>query len=144
MLKNQINEMILRLGDIPDRCRHQVDIARNHYHKLIDKMDEYEWHDLLTTGVKIKDKEDASTFFTQIITPIRIYACNIIDDSNGVSLSINGTSNLSVLELYLLSKDIYLGPLGRRIKYGPDQKDFTNPISIRMDKVTKVISLVYV
>lgn len=145
MSKKLIDETIKLWGEIPELCRKQVDLQRDHYYRLINQADEYNWDDLFTSGVKIKEKDgDPQIFIAQLANPIKLH---LFVPSSDVSQDVNNKLNIKVrslppiLEEKLSSLGVYLGPIGQKVM-SPKGEEFTSPFKFIVNKEDRVVRLV--
>jgi hypothetical protein len=143
MSKKQIEELLSEFKDVPDICRKQVELQRDTYLSLINKMDEYSWENLFTTGVEIKEKEgDPQVFLTKLLVPVKftVFIPNT-DTENSSSVRVVSKTLSSLLEEKLKALGFYMGPLSQKT-YTSDKGEISNPFRIYMDKDTRVARIV--
>lgn len=136
MSRKAINDIIDSWGSVPDTLRKQVELQRDHYYRLINIVEQYDWHQLFTTGVKIAERDgDTHVLMNQIASPVKLY---LFYESGVVT-----TSTLpSLLDLQLNSMDIYMGPIGSKAM-DTDGVEHSCPFKYVVDKDNRVVRIMY-
>jgi hypothetical protein len=145
MSKKLIEEAITSLGEVDDMYKKQVEFQKNHYFDLIDRMEDYQWRDLLKpTGVKIGDKEgDPQAFVSQITSPVKL-GVFVLDKEDPLSGKVTYKTKVlpCLLELKLRELKIYMGPIGQKLSVGEGKEPIANPIILYFDKKEKTVRFV--
>lgn len=139
MSKALIDEAIKEWGDVPNICHKQIECQKNYYHRLINAMDEYDWDDLFTTGVRIKEKDgDPQTFINHLTKPVKLFLFLPVQDGN--PMIVKRSVIRPLLEQKLLSHDIYMGPIGQQIQ-NEKGEEFTTPYRYLVLKEERLVML---
>ena len=141
MSKKLIEEVLSNWGDVPDSCKKQIELQKEYYYRLIEKMEEYDWRDVFSVGIKIREKDgDPQVFMSQLANPVRLSLFIPSDESNDASkLVVRARTLPSLLEEKFRTMDIYLGPIGQKVM-GPKGEEFTSPFKyvVGKDRVVRL------
>ena len=143
MSKKQVEDALNEFKEVPETCRKQIELQRDNYINLINKMDEYDWSALFSTGVEIKEKEgDPQVFLSRLLIPVKLYLFTPDpEDESGVKVKVMTRSLPSLLEEKLRAIGFYLGPLGQKI-YTSNKEEVTNPFKVFIDKKTRIARVI--
>lgn len=143
MSKKQIEDALNEFRDFPDICRKQIELQRDNYILLINKMNEYDWGDLFTVGVQLKEKDgNPQVFLSKLLTPIELYLfVPNPNDETGMKVDVHVKSLPSLLDEKLRSMGFYLGPLGQKV-YSSNGNEVKSPFRIFIDKDTKIARII--
>lgn len=141
MSRKLIEDTLNDWTDVPESCKKQIELQKEHYLRLLDKMEEYEWRDIFTVGIKIKEKDgDPQLFMSQLVNPVKLYLFTPSNESDDASKVVVRTRVLpSLLDEKFRSMGIYLGPIGQKV-VGPKGEEFTSPFKyiIGKDRVVRL------
>lgn len=138
MIQRDIDEAFDLFVDIPDICQKQIEVQRESYHSLINRMNTYDWYKLFSDGVKIDEKDgDPQVFLTRLLSPVRI--CVFIPDNTEYKVRMKTLPSL--LEQHLKSMDIYMGPLSQKITT-TNGEEIQNPFRLFVDKKERLVRII--
>lgn len=145
MSKKQLKEAFESFGEIPDNCRKQLELQKDTYFALVDKMERYEWRDLFTTGVKIDEKDgDPQVFMSRLLVPIKLQVfIPMVDDTSSSKFTVKTRVLPALLEEKLKALDLYMGPIGQKV-YTSTGEELQNPFRIAVDKTERVARIICV
>lgn len=144
MLSAKIEEVFNLFGEVSQLCSKQLEMQKEYYQSLAEKLEEYDWKDLFKQGVTIKEKHgDAMGFISSLATPMRISIfernSEKMDDMN---IKVDMRSFPSLLEFKLREFGIYVGPM-TAVKVPESNTEISNPFKFLVGDDKKTVRLVY-
>lgn len=136
-----IDEAINSIENVPKECQEQLEFQRREYNMLLKQAQSYNWMDLFTKGVTLKDihldedKKNVPSFLSKVVSPVVVTLFR--PDSSIVVKSVE-----SPLEHILASYSMYTGPICRKVSYSTKEgssQELVNSIKIAWDGTKNLV-----